>query len=76
MVEGRVEVAAGLGLEERVGGAVEVVPDVAPLVVDVVVPAVPLAVVDAAGGTPGVAPSAGAVLFLGCSAVRRVASSR
>ena len=50
MVEGRVEVAAGIGLEVRVGGAVELVPDVAPLVVDVVVPAMPLAVVYASRG--------------------------
>ena len=75
MVEARADVA-GSGLEERVGGAVELVPDIVPLVVDVVVPVVPLAVVDAAGGTLGVAPSAGAVLFLGCSAVCRAASSR
>ena len=76
MVEARVEVAAGIGLEERVGGAVKVVSDVAPLVVDVVVPAVLLAVVNAAGGTRGVAPTAGAVLFLDCSVARRAASSQ
>ena len=76
MVEARVEVTAGIGLEEHVGGAVEVFSDVAPLVVDAVIPAVLLAVVDAAGGTPGVTPSVGAVLFLDCSAVRRAASSQ
>ena len=57
-------------------GAVKVVPDVAPFVVGAVVPAVVLAVADAVGGTRDVAPTAGAVLFLDCSAVRRAVSSQ
>ena len=67
MAEAPVKVVAGIDCEEYNGGA---------LVVDAVAPAVFLAVADAVGETRGVAPTAGAVLFLDCSAVRLAVSSR